>query len=99
VLRFVQDIPLKPGDRGFDLVTEVQSRLDRLAGVPLLIAWGMRDFVFDRHFLDEWVRRFPAAEVHRFDEAGHYVLEDEAEGIIPLVQAFLAAHPVAREIA
>jgi haloalkane dehalogenase len=99
VLRFVQDIPLGPGDRGFDLVTEVQSRLHELAGVPMLIAWGMKDFVFDAHFLDEWVRRFPAAEVHRFDEAGHYVLEDEAERIIPLVRAFLAAHPVAREVA
>jgi haloalkane dehalogenase len=99
VLRFVQDIPLKPGDRAFDLVTEVQSRLEALAGVPMLIAWGMKDFVFDAHFLEEWVRRFPAAEVHRFAEAGHYVLEDEAERIIPLVRAFLAAHPVAREVA
>ena len=23
------------------------------------------DFVFDRHFLDEWTRRFPKAKVHR----------------------------------
>ena len=27
-------------------------------------------------------------------DAGHYVLEDEAEEIMPLVQSFLAAHPV-----
>ena len=60
-----------------------------LADVPMLIAWGMKDFVFDRHFLAEWVRRFPEAEVHRFAEAGHYVLEDEAEEIVPLVRAFL----------
>ena len=95
--RFVQDIPLKPSDRAFATVTEVQDRLGLLAGVPMLIAWGLRDFVFDRHFLDEWVRRFPKAEVHRFPNAGHYVLEDEGERIIALVQAFLAAHPVLRE--
>ncbi len=28
--------------------------------VPMLICWGEHDFVFDRHFLDEWQRRFPA---------------------------------------
>lgn len=97
VHRFVQDIPLKPGDRSFDAVTRAQSRLGLFADVPILIAWGMKDFVFDRHFLAEWARRFPRAEVHRFPEAGHYVLEDEGDRIIPLVRAFLAAHPVLRE--
>jgi len=97
VHRFVQDIPLKPGDRSFDAVTRAQSRLGLFADVPILIAWGMKDFVFDRHFLAEWARRFPRAEVHRFPEAGHYVLEDEGDRIIPLVRAFLAAHPALRE--
>jgi haloalkane dehalogenase len=54
-----------------------------------MIAWGMRDFVFDRPFLDEWKRRFPAADVHEFARAGHYLLEDEAAALIPLIQRFL----------
>ena len=29
VLRFVQDIPLRPGDPGYDLVSEVQDGLHR----------------------------------------------------------------------
>ena len=74
ILRFVQDIPLRPGDRSYDLVSWVQSRLGLLRSVPMLILWGMKDFVFDHHFLDEWVRYFPAAEVHRFPRAGHYVV-------------------------
>ena len=98
VHRFVQDIPLRPGDRSYDLVSRTQDRLSLLADAPMLIGWGMRDFVFDRHFLDEWVRRFPNAEVHRFPEAGHYILEDEAESVIPLVRSFLAAHPVMRAV-
>ena len=76
VLRFVQTIPLRPGDEGFDLVSQVQDNLHRFRDLPMLICWGMRDFVFDAHFLHEWERRFPAAEVHRFADAGHYVLED-----------------------
>ena len=64
----------------------------------MLIGWGMKDFVFDHHFLDQWVRRFPKADVHRFPEAGHYLLEDEHEAVVPLVRDFLAAHPVMREV-
>jgi haloalkane dehalogenase len=63
----------------------------------MLIAWGMKDFVFDRHFLDEWIGRFPTALVHRFPDAGHYVLEDESEPIIPLVHAFLEAQATVRK--
>jgi haloalkane dehalogenase len=98
VLRFVQDIPLRPGDRSYDVVTRMQDGLSRLAEVPTLIGWGMKDFVFDHHFLAEWVRRFPGAEVHRFAQAGHYILEDEGDQIVPLVRAFLSAHPVLRKV-
>jgi haloalkane dehalogenase len=88
--RFVQDIPLRPGDRCYGLVSEVEGRLVELANKPMFIGWGMKDFVFDRHFLDEWVRRFPEAEVLRFPQAGHYVLEDEAEALIPAIKSFLS---------
>jgi haloalkane dehalogenase len=56
----------------------------------MLILWGMRDFVFDSPFLEEWERRFPQAQVHRFPDAGHYLYEDEVEAIHHLVRAFLA---------
>ena len=90
VLRFVQDIPLRPGDSGYDLVTEVQDGLHRLRRVPMLICWGERDFVFDGDFLAEWRRRFPEADVHAFPDAGHLVLEDAGSEIVPLVCDFLA---------
>jgi haloalkane dehalogenase len=94
VLRFVQDIPLHAGDPGYDLVSEVEDGLQRFRDVPMLICWGEKDFVFDRHFLDEWRRRFPAAEVHAFADAGHFILEDASEEIIPLVRDFLKRHPL-----
>jgi cis-3-alkyl-4-acyloxetan-2-one decarboxylase len=94
ILRFVQDIPLRKGDRCYDLVSEVQAGLDHFRDVPMLICWGELDFVFDCHFLDEWVRRFPKAEVHRFADAGHYVLEDARDEIVPLVRGFLQRTPL-----
>jgi haloalkane dehalogenase len=98
VHRFVQDIPLRPGDRSYDLVSFAQAHLGLFADTPILITWGMHDPVFDRHFLAEWQRRFPRAIVHRFPKAGHYVLEDERAAIVTLVQNFLATHPVLRRV-
>lgn len=95
VHRFVQDIPLRPADRAWELVARTAAGIEQLADRPALVCWGLRDFVFDHHFLAEWQRRLPDAEVHAFDDAGHYVLEDAGEEIEPLVTDFLARHPLA----
>jgi pimeloyl-ACP methyl ester carboxylesterase len=89
-LRFVQDIPLEPGDPGYDLVTEVAESLHRLRDKPTLIGWGDRDFVFDHHFLAQWRTYLPDAEVHQFANCGHYVLEDAWAELEPLIQRHLA---------
>jgi len=91
VLRFVQDIPLEPGDPAYDVLSGIEHGLPALADRPVLILWGARDFVFDHHFLAVWRRVFPSAAVHEFADCGHYVLEDAADRIIPLVKSFLVA--------
>ncbi len=88
-LRFVQDIPLRPGDKAYEVVSEVENGLAALRDVPMLLCWGLKDFVFSEHFLLEWERRFPDAEAHRFADAGHYILEDASEEVVPLIQEFL----------
>lgn len=93
-LRFVQDIPLKPEDPGYALISEIECGLERFANLPMMICWGLKDFVFDAHFLNEWQRRFPHAEVHAFADCGHYILEDAKDEVIPLIAQFLAAHPL-----
>jgi haloalkane dehalogenase len=95
VQRFVEDIPLRPGDRSFPIVERVSRELGQFSSVPLLICWGRRDFVFDEAFLAEWTRRLPHAELHAFADAGHYVLEDAHERILPLVKDFFARNPLA----
>lgn len=94
VRRFVEDIPLQPSDPGYSTVTAVADGLIRFRHLPILICWGMRDFVFDEHFLNGWTSRFPAAELHRFADAGHYVLEDAAEEIVTLARGFFRRNPV-----
>jgi haloalkane dehalogenase len=88
-LRFVQDIPLNPGDRNYELISDVASGLRRFSAVPMLCCWGELDFVFDVTFLKEWMERFPDAEVHCYPDCGHYVLEDAGDGIIDLITGYL----------
>src|SRR6185369_15849432 len=88
-LRFVQDIPLAPGDRNFALVSQVAASLEQFRELPISIFWGELDFVFDPSFLAEWVERFPLAEVHRYPDAGHYILEDMKDDVVPLIENFL----------
>ncbi len=93
-LRFVQDIPLRPGDRSYACVSEVQAKLPGFRKIPTLVCWGDDDFVFDHHFLAVWRKTLPEAEVHQFPQAGHLVLEDAGAEILSLIQNFFQRHPV-----
>lgn len=93
-LKFVLDIPLSPRDPSYALVQTVDRQLNTLAPIPMLILWGLHDFVFDADYLAEWRQRFPQAEVHPFPNAGHYLLEDEPEACGALIKAFFNRHPV-----
>lgn len=94
-LRFVQDIPLRPGDRGYDIVAECGAKLnERFAHLPIFIAWGDLDFVFSPHFYDVWVKHFPNAETKRWADGGHYILEDYADELLPMIDDFLTRHPI-----
>ncbi len=94
---FVHDIPVKPNDYSYSFLSSVQKQLPLLEKVPMLICWGMKDFVFDKHILEQWQRCFPNALIHRFPRHGHYVLEDAKEEVIPLVKQFLIDHPLRKK--
>ncbi|MEU4577834.1 alpha/beta fold hydrolase [Nonomuraea sp. NPDC023979] len=89
VQRFVHDIPLRPGDPAWPLLEGTARRLDLFAGLPAFVGWGLRDPVFDPAVLAEWRRRLPAARVRVYPRAGHYVLEDAHEDLVPEIRAFL----------
>ncbi len=89
--RFVLDIPFERGHRSRRTLDEIEAGLPQFRDRPMLILWGDDDFCFTtRDFLSEWQKRFPDAEVHLLKGAGHYVVEDAHERIVPLMKAFLA---------
>lgn len=93
-LRFVQDIPLREGDRNYLLVSDIAASLPQFANVPTLICWGLKDFVFDKHFLAIWREKMPHAQVHEFADCGHYILEDASDEVIAHIRHFMVAEPV-----
>lgn len=90
VVRFVQDIPLKQSDISYQCLIDIDRKLDEaLAGKPLGLVWGLRDFVFDRKVYLDWQARFPSARTFVLPEAGHLLLEDEPQRIQTWVSEFL----------
>jgi haloalkane dehalogenase len=92
-LRFVQDIPLAPGDRGYELITRTAAKLQAFADKPALLVWGLKDFVFDESFYRVWQQYLPKAEKYPLADCGHYVLEDGGSGLLDRIEQFLTAAP------
>ena len=93
-LRFVQDIPLEPGDAAWSLVERAGQALPSFADRPAFLGWGLKDFVFDHHFLDGFRAALPNATERVFADAGHYVLEERADELVPAIREFLQRHPL-----
>ncbi len=91
VANFVRDIPLSPKHPSWAALAAIEAALPKLAGKPMLIAWGERDFCFDDTFFAAWRERFPRAEALRCADAGHYLFEDAGERLVPAVASFLSA--------
>ena len=88
----MQDIPLAAGDPGYDIVADSASRLHEFADRPAIACWGLQGFRVRRGSPDGFRQRLPQP-VHAWEDAGHYVLEDAHERIIPLVERFPRRQP------
>lgn len=87
---FVRDIPMRPSHPSWDFLGEIEAGLATLSDRPACILWGERDWCFSPAFREEWQRRLPGAEVHRFEDAGHFVLEDAGAAALDAAESFLA---------
>lgn len=89
IRNFIKDIPTKPQDRSYYTLVDTESKLNFFKDTPTLICWGGKDFIFDDAFLKRWQTFLPKATIRKFNNAGHYLLEDSGEEICKEVKNFL----------
>src|SRR2546426_7130878 len=73
ILRFVQDIPMRPSHPTYRLVEEIGRGLALFKDHPMLIIWGALDWCFTADFLKEWQGQVPAAGGGLGAEGGPHV--------------------------
>jgi len=88
-LKFVQDIPMQQAVPSYSVIQYIERNLKQFDGYPILIIWGSEDFCFNVKFLNKWREIFPKAEVREVCNAGHLVVEDASDEIIPWIEGFL----------
>ena len=66
------------------------QRRDRLAQIPSLIVWGMKDPAFRPHQLVRWRQVLPRADVLELP-VGHWPQEESPQEVLSAMERFLAA--------
>jgi haloalkane dehalogenase len=89
IARFVADIPMRKTHPSRAALEEIAGQLSRFGDNRVMIGWGGADFCFTKRFYNRWLEIFPQSEAHYLPDAGHYVLEDAGEELIPKITAFL----------
>jgi haloalkane dehalogenase len=86
----VAELPRQLTDAGLWLGDLADDVRDRLANVPLLLVWGIRDPVFNRQYMERFREDFRTVTIQRL-EAKHYIQEDAPAEIASAIEAFLAS--------
>ena len=89
IARFVQDIPMKPSHPSWQTLTRIEELLPTLEMKNMQAFWGMKDWCFNKRFLRRWEETFPCLYKEPLKKAGHYLLEDAGDEIIPMIQMHL----------
>lgn len=69
-----------------DWLASLWNRREVLNGKVKLIAWGTKDIAFRKKERETFVRQYPDAAVMIFDDAGHFVAEEQPEKLIAAIQ-------------
>jgi len=97
VYRFVADIPFTKRHPTWKTLEDLEANLPTLADLPAAMIWGMKDWCFTPACMDRLLKSLPNAETHKFEDSGHYVIEDSPEETISIVREFMKRHPLEHE--
>ena len=93
IAEFVGDVPFDDRHPSAAAISAVADGIRSLT-VPVLLAWGNADPVFNDDFAHDLLARMPHADQHRFPAMGHLVVAetgDAANGVAATVDSWLAS--------
>jgi acyl-coenzyme A synthetase/AMP-(fatty) acid ligase/pimeloyl-ACP methyl ester carboxylesterase len=94
IAEFVDDVPFTPDHpsaAALDAVAHALTTLD----VPVLLAWGATDPVFDDDFAHDLAARLPHADLHRFARSGHLSPVEHTADVAGVIDTWLTERVVA----
>ena len=88
-LAWPKDIPIGDSHPSAEIMRHVRNNLKNLKEKPKVLIWGMKDPIFPEKMISWWQKIYPNIEVHRIEEASHFLQEDAPDKIISIIQNFL----------
>jgi pimeloyl-ACP methyl ester carboxylesterase len=68
------------------------SALGRV-GLPTMLIWGLRDTALLPGLLDDLHQWVPALELHRVEDATHWIVHEQPDRVMALIASFLQRSP------
>jgi len=65
------------------------AEIGKIRTKPFLFFWGMKDKFIPSYELAKWQNELPSARVVKFEDAGHFVQEEEPEKMVMELKKFL----------
>ncbi len=90
VLTWPRTIPMREGDRGWDDMTQLQTRLPEIGAAPTLLLWATEDSVFGKSYADRLKELIPHAEgPFPLEGADHFIQDDRGPEVVARIVEFL----------
>jgi haloalkane dehalogenase len=74
-----------------DYYESLWARRNRLANIPALLIWGMKDRAFPPYLLERWRAALPHARVVELPRSGHWPHEEEPAAVSAAIAEFTRA--------
>lgn len=70
-------------------LSSLWNQVDQIKGKKALIVWGMKDMAFKEPELDRWAQTFPDARIVRYEDAGHFVAEEQPDELAREIEGLI----------
>jgi pimeloyl-ACP methyl ester carboxylesterase len=90
--RFVQDIPMTPNHRTWQVLESLEQNLPTLNSLAVRFVWGMQDWCFVPKCMERLQTALPDATRLELQDVGHYVMEEASAEVMIELKKLMDSH-------